>query len=141
MINGFFNSLLNTTGLNDVKADNVYTVNLYINNTLFNPDAINGLISQPSDLAGTNQLQKTQFNGDITQPNSSNSTSVQNLHNACTLYQDGSILQTNGNNSFQNINCKTITQSGNDYITQNTLSTEPTLLVKQILHNLQLPIV
>lgn len=58
MINGYSNDLINTTGLNDVNAYSVYTENLYINGELFCPDSINGIISQSTDLAGTNHCKE-----------------------------------------------------------------------------------
>jgi hypothetical protein len=40
------------------QMDTTYTENLYINGELFCPDSINGIISQSTDLAGTNHCKE-----------------------------------------------------------------------------------
>lgn len=123
MSTGLQSNYASTNGLIDVYANDVYTDNLYISGIAFDPTTTSTLINQPLSLGGTNQLQQTNFNGNITQNNSANSTSVQNLSNTGAFNQNGPVNQTNGNAVLQNVACKVITQSGNDYITQNTSST------------------
>jgi hypothetical protein len=136
MINGFQNDLLNTTGLIDINSTNVYTDNLYIDGQLFNPNNISGIIKQNLSLTGQNDLIDTNFLGNIIQSDSSRSAYLANLHNIGTFNQNGSIQQVNGQVSVRDVNCGVITQSNNDYITQNVNSTGINTLASTNITNL-----
>jgi hypothetical protein len=136
MINGFQNDLLNTTGLIDINSTNVYTDNLYIDGQLFNPNTISGIIKQNLSLTGQNDLIDTNFLGNIIQSDSSRSAYLANLHNTGVFNQNGSIQQVNGQVSVKDLNCGVITQSNNDYITQNVNSTGINTLASTNITNL-----
>jgi hypothetical protein len=124
----------NLNGLIEINADDIYTQNLYIDGVLLNPSSNNDIINQPIDLEGTNNLVSTNVNGNLIQPYSNASSSLQNLTVNNELNMNGDITQTNGSTSLQNLACQTLNL--NSYITQNNSSNVSNTLGTTTIDNL-----
>jgi hypothetical protein len=119
MLNGIRNNYNSINGLIDLLATSVYTQYLYVNGQLITPiinNIFTGLINQPLTLLGINELQQTTFNGSINQ--SSGITNILQL-NAENTNITGTLTQTSGNSSLGNLSVGIITQTNNNYISQN----------------------